>query len=230
MNMVLIKLLVEGGKMSPGPAVAQQLGPMGINMGQVISDVNEATSEFKGVTVPVHLTVDPKTKKFSIKVLSPPTSELIKKELKIEKASGARLKQKVGNLAIEQVIAVSKAKHNSMLSNEFISTVKSVIGTCQALGVLIESKQPMEILDEIAEGKYKEEIEAQKTDVNPEKKKELDTFFKGVEAEQEAIKKAEEAEAAAAEEAKAATAVAGTETKKEGETPAVAAPEVAAKA
>ncbi len=49
--MALIKLMVEGGKMSPGPAVAQQLGPMGINMGQVISDVNEATSEFKGVPV-----------------------------------------------------------------------------------------------------------------------------------------------------------------------------------
>ena len=108
--MALIKLLVEGGNMSPGPAVAQQLGPMGINMGQVISDVNEATSEFKGVTVPVHLTVDPKTKEFSIKVLSPPTSELIKKELKIEKASGARMKQRVGNFAIEQVISITKQK------------------------------------------------------------------------------------------------------------------------
>lgn len=222
--MVLIKLLVEGGKMSPGPAVAQQIGPMGINMGKVISDVNEATSEFKGVTVPVHLTVDPKTKEFSIKVLSPPTSELIKKELKIEKASGARLKQKVGNLAIEQVISVSKAKHDSMLSNEFISTVKSVVGTCQALGVLIESKQPMEILDEIAEGKYKEEIEAQKTDVDPEKQKELNAFFKTVEAEQEAIKKAEEEEAAAAEEAKAAEAT-GAEPEAATGTEAEAAPE-----
>jgi len=209
--MALIKLMVEGGKMSPGPAVAQQLGPMGINMGQVISDVNEATSEFKGVTVPVHLTVNPETKEVSIKVLSPPTSELIKKELKIEKASGARLKQRVGNFAIEQVISVSKAKHTHMLSNEFISTVKSVIGTCQALGVLIENKEPKEILEEIAEGKYKEEIEAQKTDVDPEKRKELDAHFKTVEEEQEAIKKAEEEEAAAAEEAKAEAAT-GTKT------------------
>jgi len=204
--MVLIKLLVEGGKMSPGPAVAQQIGPMGINIGQVISDVNDATSEFKGVTVPVHLTVDPKTKEFSIKVLSPPTSELIKKELKIEKASGERLKQKVGNLAIEQVISVAKAKHDSMLSNDFMATVKSVIGTCQALGVIIENKDPMEVLGEIAEGNYKEEIEAQKTDVDPEKQKGLEAFFKEVETEQEAIKKAEEEEAAAAEEAKAEAA------------------------
>ncbi|MEA3248635.1 MAG: 50S ribosomal protein L11 [Nanoarchaeota archaeon] len=191
--MALIKLLVEGGKMTPGPAVAQQLGPMGINMGQVISDVNDATSEFKGVTVPVHLTVNPKTKEFSIKVLSPPTSELIKKELKIEKASGARMKQKVGNFAIEQVIALAKSKHSHMLSNDFIATVKSIIGTCQALGVLIESKQPKEILEEIAEGKYKEEIEAKKINVDPEKRKELDTFFAQIAEEQEAVRAAEEA-------------------------------------
>jgi len=219
--MALIKLLVEGGNMSPGPAVAQQLGPMGINMGKVISDVNTATSEFKGVTVPVHLTVNPETKEVTIKVLSPPTSELIKKELGIEKASGARLKQRVGNFAIEQVISVSKAKHDHMLSNDFMATVKSIIGTCQALGVLIENKEPKEILEEIAEGKYVEEISAQKTDVDPEKRKELDAHFTEVEAEQEAIQKAEEAEAAAAEEARAAEATgAPTEGETKEEAPA----------
>jgi large subunit ribosomal protein L11 len=197
--------------MTPGPAVAQQLGPMGINVGQVISDVNTATSEFKGVTVPVHLTVDPETKKVDIKVLSPPTSELIKKEMKLEKASSERLKQRVGNMAIEQVISVAKAKHDSMLSNDFMATVKSVIGTCQALGIMVESKETKEVLEEIAEGKYKAEIEAQKTDVAPEKRKELDTFFKNVEAEQEALKKAEEEEAAAAEAAKAAEAAEAAE-------------------
>jgi len=208
--MALIKLLVEGGNMSPGPAVAQALGPMGVNIGQVISNVNIATSEFKGVTVPVHLTVDPKTKQVSIKVLSPPTSELIKKELKIDKASGARLKQRVGNLSIEQVISIAKVKHNSLLSNEFISTVKSLIGTCQALGVLIESKEPKEILQEIKEGKYKEEIDAKKTNVSLEKRKELDAFFKNVQSEQEAVKKAEEAEKAAEEEKKTAQATGPT--------------------
>jgi len=204
--MAVIKLMVEGGNMTPGPAVAQQLGPMGINMGKVISDVNTATSGFKGVTVPVHLTVNTETKEVTIKVLSPPTSELIKKELGIEKASGARLKQRVGNLAIEQVISVAKAKHDHMLSNDFMATVKSVIGTCQALGILIENKEVKEIQEEIAEGKYAEEIAAQKTDVDPEKRKELDAHFAGVAEEQEAVKKAEAEEAAAVEEAKAEAA------------------------
>ncbi len=210
--MALIKLLVEGGNMTPGPAVAQQLGPIGINIGKVIADVNTATSEFKGITIPVHLTINPETKEVLIKVLSPPTSELIKKELKIEKASSARLKQKVGNFTIEQVISIAKVKHNSLLSNTFIASVKSVIGTCQALGVLIESKDPKEVLQEIAEGKYKEEIEAQKTNIDPEKRKELDEHFAKIEAEQEAIRKAEEAEKAAEEEKKTEVATSKTPT------------------
>lgn len=198
--MAVIKLLVEGGKMTPGPAVAQQLGPMGINMGQVISDVNTATSNFKGVTVPVHLIVNTETKEVSIKVLSPPTSELIKKELKIDKASGARLKQRVGNLAIEQVIAIAKTKQDNMLSRDFMATLKSVIGTCQALGALIENKEVKEFMKEIKEGKYNEEISAQKTDVNPDKRKELDDYFAKIASEQEALKEAEDAEKAAQEE------------------------------
>lgn len=194
--MAIIKLMVEGGKMTPGPAVAQQLGPMGVNMGQVISDVNEATKEFTGVTLPVHLTVNADTKEVSIKVMSPPTSELIKKELGVKTASGERLKQKIGNFAIEQVIGIAKSKHDSMLSNEFISSVKSVLGTCQALGALVESKEVKEVMDEILNGKYAEEIAAQKTDVSSEKKAELDAYFATIAAEQEALKKAADAEAA----------------------------------
>ncbi len=194
--------MVEGGKMSPGPAVAQQLGPMGVNMGKVISDVNVATQEFVGVTLPVHLTINPETKEVSIKVLSPPTSELIKKELGIAKASGARLKQRVGNLAIEQVVAIAKSKHNSMLSNDFMSTLKSVIGTCQSLGVMVENKEVREVLKDIADGSFKEEINAKKTDVSSEKRKVLDDYFTIIAEKQEEIKKAEDAEKAAEEEKK----------------------------
>lgn len=208
---MIVKLLVEGGNMQPGPAVAQQLGPMGINLGKVISDVNTVTQDFKGINVPVHLDIDTKTKNFTIKVLSPPTSALLKKELKIEKASGERKKLNVGNLAIEQVIAVAKTKHPNMLAKEFISAVKSVIGTCMAIGTLIESKDPKEVLEEIEQGKYKSEIESQKTDVSPVKKKKLDLFFKKLQKTQESEIKKEEEEKAAAEEKKAKAAAGETE-------------------
>ncbi len=210
-----IKLLVEGGSMKPGPAVAQQLGPMGINMGKVISDVNDATKEFKGMEVPVVLDVDAKTKTFSIEVKSPSVSALIKKEMGLEKASGERIKTQVGNMAIEQVISVTKQKYSNMLANEFIGALTSVIGSCMSMGLLIESKDPKQILNEIKEGNYNNEINSKKTEASPEKLMELKDFFAGVTAQQEAEKAAaEEAKAEAATDDVAETSEA-TEEKKE---------------
>jgi len=204
-----IKLLIDGGNMTPGPAVAQQLGPMGINMGKVISDVNEATKEFKGMKVPVELDIDEKTKEFTVSTSSPPTSELLKKELKLEKGTPDHKNQKMGNASIEDVIKVTKVKYPDMLEKEFKSAVKSVLGTCASIGVFVESKEANELISEVKAGKFDKEINDQSIETSPEKRQELNDFFKGVKSEQEAKlaeqKAAEEAEAAKAEEEAAPT-------------------------
>ncbi len=206
--MATIKLLVDGGAMKPGPAIAQQLGPMGINIGKVISDVNTATAVFKGMQVPVNLDVDAKTKTFTIKVMTPSVSALIKKEAGVELASGERKKYQVGNISIEQLISVTKQKFSSMLAKEFKSALKSVIGSCMTMGILIESKDPKEILQELEAGKYDKEIKAQKSETSEEKLKQLKSYFTDLQGKQQAAKKAEEEAKAAEEAAKAATATA----------------------
>jgi large subunit ribosomal protein L11 len=223
MKVPKIKLIVEGGKMQAGPAVAQQLGPMGINMGKVISDVNEATASFKGVKVPVELDVDAKTKSYEIVVFSPPVAELIKKELKLEKGSGEAGKTQIGNIAIESVIGIAKQKMDGLLARDLKAAVKMVVGTCVSLGVLIDSKNGKEIMSDISEGKYDSEISSGKTEVSDEKIKKLAADFKGVSAEQEKVaKEAAEADAAAEAakvEAKAAE-TAGDEKKEDEDKPA----------
>jgi large subunit ribosomal protein L11 len=207
---MIIKLLVDGGEMRPGPAIAQKLGPIGINIGMVISDVNKATAEFKGTKVPVSLDVDTKTKKFKIEVSSPPTSELLKKEIGLETGSGDHKKNKVGNISIETIIKVTKVKFPNMLAKEFKSAVKSVVGSAVSLGLLVENKSK-DLIEDIDAGKYDSEIKSQKTDTSSEKKAKLKEHFEKVIQAQEAAKKAEEAAAAAAEAAKvAAQAAAGT--------------------
>ena len=71
-----VKILAEGGDMKPGPALSQKLGPLGINVNQVIQKVNEATKGFKGMKVPVELEVNTSTKEFEVKVFSPPVHSL----------------------------------------------------------------------------------------------------------------------------------------------------------
>jgi large subunit ribosomal protein L11 len=214
-----VKLIVEGGAMQPGPAVAQQLGPMGINLGQVITDVNKETSGFKGVKVPVELDVDPKSKEYTIKVFSPPVSELLKKEAGLEKGSGESGKTMVANLAIEQIISVAKTKMPSMLAKDLKAAVKMVVGTCVTAGILVENKTPQEIEKEIEKGSYDKEISGEMIEVSPDKKKKLDLHFKKVKAVQD--KKAKEAAAAEAEaEAAKAEAAAAAEAPTDGEAPA----------
>jgi len=193
--------------MAPGPALSQKLGPLGINMGQVIQKINDATKNFKGMKVPVEIDVNPSTKNVEIKVFSPPTSELLKKEISVEKGSGMQDKIKVGNLSIEQVIYVAKTKHGNMLARDLKAAVKNVVGTCVSLGILIENKHPNEIQKEIDEGKYDDEIKSEKTETSKEKKDSLDKHFQKVKEEQEKVLKAEQA---AKEAEKAAAEAAGT--------------------
>ena len=202
---MIIKLLVDGGEMKPGPAIAQKIGPLGINMGKIIQDVNKATADFKGTKVPVSLDVDPKTKTYKIEVSSPPTSELLKKEIGAESGSGDHKKNKVGNISIETVIKVAKIKFSGMLAKEFKSAVKSVVGSAVSLGILVENKGKG-ITEDIDAGNYDSEIKAQKTETSAEKKAALKAHFESVLKEQENVKKAEEAAKAAAEAEKLAAA------------------------
>jgi len=172
-----IKLLVEGGSMKPGPTLSQKLGPIGINLNQVIQKVNEATKSFNGLKVPVELDVNPSTKDFEVKVFSPPVSELLKKELGLEKGSGVQKKMQVANASIEQIISVTKKKFNNLLSKDLKSALKTVVGTCGSLGILIENKFASEIEQEIDEGKYDKEIQEEETETSPEKRKMLDEYF-----------------------------------------------------
>ena len=200
-----IKLLVEGGNMQPGPVLAQKIGPLGLNMQQVIQKINDSTKDFDGLKVPVELEINPSTKQFDVRVFSPPVSELLKRELKIEKGSGDQKKTKVANASIEQVINVAKTKLPNLLSRNFRAAVKTVVGSCVSLGVLVENKLAKEIERDIDEGKYDNEILNQITKTPEEKKKKLDEFFSKVKAEQERILKQEEEAAKAAEAEKAAT-------------------------
>ena len=210
-----IKLLVEGGNLSPGPSLSQKLGPMGLNINKVIQKVNEATNEFKGLKVPVELDINSSTKKFDVKVFSPPVSELLKKELGIEKGSGIHKKIQAANASIEQIISVAKTKLPDLLSKNLKLALKTVVGTCVSLGILIENKPAVEIEKEIDDGVYDKEIQEEKTETSQEKKDKLDEFLSKLKAEQELIMRKEEQQQEAAKEAESAEKV--EETKKEGD-------------
>ena len=204
---MIIKIIVEGGSMKPNPALAQRMGPLGINVGKIISDVNSSTKSFAGMKIPVLLDIDTKTKAIKVVVQQPSTAELLKKEFGVAKGSGQPHKYKTANASIEQIIRIANEKR--ALEKSLKSTVKTIVGACRSLGMLIESKEPEIVSKEIDDGVYDKEINSSKTVPSSEKVAELASFFEKVKKSQEAMMKKEEEEKAKAEEEKAAKAAAG---------------------
>ena len=149
-----VEALVEGGKASAGPPLGPALGPLGVNIMQIINSINEKTKQFDGIKVPVKVIVDPKTKDFEIEVGTPPASSLILKELNLEKGSGSAGTHKIGDLTINQAIKVAKMKYDNLLGRELKQKTKEVIGTCVSIGITVEGKKPQEIQKAIDEGEY----------------------------------------------------------------------------
>ncbi len=149
-----VEALVEGGKASAGPPLGPALGPLGVNIMQIINKINDKTKQFDGMKVPVKVIVNPKTKDFEIEVGTPPASSLIFKELGLEKGSGSAGTHKIGNLSIDQAIKVAKMKYDNLLGKELKQKTKEVIGTCVSIGVTVEGKKPQEIQKAIDKGEF----------------------------------------------------------------------------
>ena len=149
-----IKALVDGGKVSAGPPLGPALGPLGVNIMQIVNTINEKTKQFEGMKVPVKVIVDPKTKNFDIEVGTPPATSLILNELNLEKGSGKASTHKVGNLSMDQAIKVAKMKFDNLLGKDLKQKTKEIIGTCITMGVTVEGKKPQEIQKDIDSGEY----------------------------------------------------------------------------
>ena len=155
-----IEVLVDGGKATPGPPLGPALGPMGVNVVQVVAKINEKTKSFEGMKVPVKVIIDPKTKSFDVKVGTPPTSQLLFKEMGAEKGSGVPNKNKAGNITIEQAIKVANMKRDSLMGKDLKMRVLEVVGVCVSSGINVEGKDAKAMQKEIKEGKWDAKFKA----------------------------------------------------------------------
>ncbi len=169
-----VEVLIEGGKATAAPPLGPALGPLGVNIGQVIADINKKTESFKGMQVPVKVTVDSETKKFEISIGTPPASSLIKKEAGVDKGAGNPKTEKVADLKIEQIIKIAKMKEDSLLGKDLKAKIREIVGTCNSMGVMVEEVSAMEALKQIAEGKFDKEIASGKTELSAEELKEME--------------------------------------------------------
>jgi len=145
----IVEALVPGGKATAGPPLGPSLGPLGINIKQVVDDINEATKDFDGMQVPVKVIVDA-DKNVTVEVGVPPTASLILKELGIEK--GSTEDEVVGDLSIEQVLRIARMKKDDVLSYTLRNASKEIIGTCVPMGITVAGMPPKDAQQAIDSG------------------------------------------------------------------------------
>jgi large subunit ribosomal protein L11 len=168
-----VDALVNGGQASAAPPLGPALGPLGVNIGLVIAEINKKTASFKGMQVPVKVIVDTTSKAFEITVGTPPASALLLKEAGVEKGSGKPHADKVADIMIEQIIKVAKMKEDNLLGKTLHARVKEIIGTANSLGILVEGMNAKDAIKLVNEGKFDAEIKAEKTELTADELKKL---------------------------------------------------------
>ncbi len=185
MAMQSVDALVEGGKASAAPPLGPALGPLGVNIGKVVAEINKQTEAFKGMKVPVKVTVDTTTKEFSISIGTPPSAQLIKTEAKLETASGRPNTEHVADLKIEQIIKIAKMKQASLLGKDMKACVKEIIGTCNSMGVKVEGVHAAQAIQRVEAGEFDEKIRSGKTELSAAELKALEEERQALHAELE---------------------------------------------
>ena len=153
-NKQTVSSLVTGGEASAGPPLGPALGPMGVNILQIISAINEQTKEFQGMKIPVTVSVDADTKKWEIKVGIPSAAALLLKEAGIQKGSGTSGTEWDGEVSADMIAKIAKVKLETSYASSLKSVAKQIVGTCVSLGIKVEGKTPKEFTAEINEGKW----------------------------------------------------------------------------
>ena len=153
-----VSALVTGGQANAGPPLGPTLGPLGVNILQIVSAINEKTKDFEGMKVPVTVSVDKATKKWTVEVGIPSAAALILKETGLQKGSGTSGATWVGDIKMDSIVKVAKLKIDSSYAQDLKAATKEIVGTCLPLGVKVEGKNPKEITAEINAGKWDEKL------------------------------------------------------------------------
>ena len=152
----IVEVLVSGGQATAGPPLGPTLGPLGLNVLEVVNKINELTKSYAGMKVPVKVEVNLNNKQFEVSVGIPTTSALIVRQLGITKGSGMPNVEKVGDLSMEQVVTIITQKQGTLLAKASKGAVKEVLGSCASMGVTVDGKEPTTVQQEIDSGTYDE--------------------------------------------------------------------------
>jgi len=133
----VIKLQIPAGGANPAPPVGPALGQHGINIMAFCKEYNERTSDQTGSIIPAEITVFD-DRSFTFITKTPPTTDLLKKALGVEKGANASGREKIGKLSRDKLREIAQLKANDLNAISIEGAERIIEGTARSMGVEIE--------------------------------------------------------------------------------------------
>ncbi len=133
----VIKLQIPAGQANPAPPVGPALGQHGVNIMAFCKEYNERTSNQAGSIVPVEITVF-NDNSFAFITKTPPTADLLKKALGVEKGASTAGLEKVGTLSRDKLREIAQLKAEDLNATSIEGAERIIAGTARSMGIEIE--------------------------------------------------------------------------------------------
>ncbi len=133
----IIKLQIPAGQANPAPPVGPALGQHGANIMAFCKEYNERTAGQAGAIIPVEITVFD-DRSFTFVTKTPPTSDLLKKALGVDKGSTASGREGIGVLSREKLREIAELKIRDLNTTSIEAAERIIAGTARSMGIGIE--------------------------------------------------------------------------------------------
>ncbi len=132
-----VKVNLKAGEATPAPPLGPILGQHGVAIMEFVKAYNDRTMAMKGNVLPALITIyEDRSFDFEIKIA--PVSNLIKKQLQIDKGSGTTPRAIVGTLTKADLGSIAQEKLGDLNTKDLEAAKKIVAGTARSMGVKVE--------------------------------------------------------------------------------------------
>ncbi len=133
----VIKLQIPAGQANPAPPVGPALGQHGINIMAFCKEYNERTATQVGSIIPVEIIVFD-DRSFTFITKTPPTTDLLKKALGVEKGTSTSGYDKIGKLSRDKLREIAQLKAKDLNAIDIEGAERTIMGTARSMGIEVE--------------------------------------------------------------------------------------------
>jgi len=133
----VVKLQIPAGKANPAPPVGPALGQHGVNIMAFCKEYNERTNAQTGSIIPAEITIYD-DRSFTFITKTPPTADLLRKALGVEKGASVSGREVVGKLSRDKLREIAQIKVKDLNATGIEGAERIIEGTARSMGIEIE--------------------------------------------------------------------------------------------